>query len=123
MQDLILMLPQIFCYMSGILIALGGFTIYQLVCIIVGAKHAKRGVRKSDAWILAFVSFVTGVLTLALFVFPDFTAQFMDFLVVFEFWYMAFLYCLHHEYEVACVLFTQSVKNGSCKVNGPDRNH
>lgn len=109
MEDILLHLPQVFSYLTGMVIAFGVVTSIELHKVMICARKRSGEARNTD--LALFVVFTTTTIFLlgALFLFPTFTSQHMNLLVILEFWYASFLLCTHSQYSKICAMFAESV--------------
>ena len=91
MDTILLHLPTIFSYWSGILLAWSIATVIGIGAVIQQIYKLRNTVRQSDIVALLFVVVGAGVLSCALFLSPQLTATFMDVLLGINIWYMLFL--------------------------------
>lgn len=91
MQDLILLLPSIFCYWTSILIVWSVVTAFGIHQIIGKITLCGMSVRSFDeiAFWLALAG--AGFLSVLLFGIPQITSMIMDVMIGIDFWYTLFL--------------------------------
>ena len=91
MEGILSLLPAIFCFWTGILIAWGFFAGYKSAAIIHDVVEMGRKVRTSDLAQVVTIAVVTSLLFIVMFVTPQFTAFHMDTILFLEIWYSIFL--------------------------------
>ena len=91
MQDLLLLLPTIFCYWTGLLIAWSAIAVVGLSLTIHKIKQKGYVVRQSDRMARLSVFMGGSILTISLFAFPGFTSNIIDAMVIIDLWYTVFL--------------------------------
>ena len=91
MEFILSNLPDIFCYLSGILIAWSGFILFNFFHILQHAKTCGRKFRRGDIFQTSVIGAVGVALSVALFIVPQYAAEVMDLLLVLNCWYLAFL--------------------------------
>jgi len=102
MQGLLSLLPFIFCFWTGILIAWGAFTGYKNATIVHNVLSSGRKARRSDLIQLSVITIATSLLITALFILPQFVAYHLDTILFLEIWYSLFLlYITEHSFYVA----------------------
>jgi hypothetical protein len=92
MQGLLSLLPYIFCFWTGILIAWGAYNGYKSAAIITDVMSMGRNIRSSDIIQLVVTMIVTPLLVVALFVVPQFVSLHLDTILFLEIWYSLFLF-------------------------------
>lgn len=88
MEIVLLLLPIIFSFLSGILISWGIFVMYRLSATI---EISTGEIKTAQKWCMFCVAMTTLVLTLLLFFFPTFAAFHMSTIMFLEFWYSIIL--------------------------------
>jgi hypothetical protein len=92
MEELLSVLPLIFCFWTGILIAWGAYDGYKSAAIISDVIGMGRAIRSSDVIQLVITIIVTPLLFIALFVVPQFVSLHLDTILFLEIWYSLFLF-------------------------------
>lgn len=91
MEEFLTLLPTVFCYWTGMLIAWSAVTVIGLILTIRKIKEKGLIVRKSDKMAL-MASFVGGcLLAVSMFLFSDFISGIVDAMIIVDLWYTVFL--------------------------------
>ncbi len=91
MEQVLLLLPTLFCYLTGIIIAWSLMILVDYYAVRQAAKHIGRALRKDDYIRISVVTIVTTLLLAGSFVPSAFVANIMDMLIILEMWYVIFL--------------------------------
>lgn len=116
MKDLLFLIPIVFCFFTGILIAVNSYVAIRTTCIIREIKKQKRKVRFSDFVIVTITSIVALMLTTLMFITPEFTAHNINAILFFEVWYSLFLFQLTQQTMRSAIEvkhFKQEQNNGT----------
>jgi len=90
METILLFLPTIFSFLTGILIAWGIYLMFVLSSIALMLPEGPR--RLAKKWCICFLGGVSLTLFLLLFLFTGFAAFHISTILFIEIWYMSFLY-------------------------------
>jgi len=88
METLLLFLPTIFSFLSGILISWGIFVMYRLSTII---EESTGEIKSAQKWCIGCIAITTLMLASLLFFFTSFAAFHMSTILFLEIWYGIFL--------------------------------
>lgn len=89
METVLLLLPTIFSFMSGILIAWSTYLLYKLAG---DSETIDPMITITHGWCILLITAITLSLILILFVFTTFAAFHMSTIIFLEIWYATFLY-------------------------------
>lgn len=89
MESMLLLLPAIFSFFSGILISWSMFLAYRLIIL---SKAAQPETKTAELWCVGGILVITALLFSFLFIFTEFAAFHMSTIIFFEIWYAFFLY-------------------------------
>lgn len=118
MEQLVLWMPMLFCYVTGIIIAWSGFILQNYISIWSGLTGLRRTHRTNDVITAGTISAVMIILGMLLFVVPQVVSPIMDLTLVLELWYAAFLTYVTNKSTIS-MLNIRSIKNSTTFVSGP----
>lgn len=108
METFLILLPNIFSYIAGILIAFGISTCCTYTKILRLAKTQRQTIRKSDIISLIAVCGGTIFWTGSLFIFPQWSATVMDVLLIAELWFGGFLFYISKSANLCALSMTHN---------------
>jgi len=89
METVLLLLPTIFSFMSGILIAWSTYLLYKLTG---DSETTDPTIKITNGWCMLLIAVIAISLIFILFVFTTFAAFHMSTIIFLEIWYATFLY-------------------------------
>ena len=104
MDQLLSLLPIIFSFQTGMLIALGLFNLLQILSTICVMCTASRKIRESDVAVAGFITIVSIILGLMLFVTSEFVSFNLEAIIFLEMWYAIFLFHVTKYSTASCAV-------------------